>query len=157
MNKSVIPIIIFLIGLATYISNESTKSVQEKYQEPTPINAIESPVAQKQAALQKKPEKAISKNEQANHNLLGALADEREDLIIQALNNGANPNLIFNNRHFTMAMDKSLNCNPNVLKALIKAGAYLELKDTHGKSAMDYAKRNGSPECIKILSDAGVN
>ncbi|MFG1486863.1 ankyrin repeat domain-containing protein [Halobacteriovorax sp. RZ-1] len=156
MNKTVIPIVILLIGLATYISNESTKSDQEKFQEPTPITAIESSVVKKQAAL-KRPSKIISKKDEANHKLLGAMADEREDLIIQALNSGANPNLIFNNRQFTMAMDKSLNCNPNVLKALIKAGADLKLKDTHGKSAMDYARRNGSAECIKILSDAGVN
>ncbi|MFG1494479.1 ankyrin repeat domain-containing protein [Halobacteriovorax sp. ZH4_bin.1] len=156
MNKTVIPIVILLIGLATYISNESTKMVQEKFQEPTPINAIESSIAQKQATL-KKPKKIISKKDEANHKLLGALADEREDLVIQALKSGANPNLIFNNRHFTMAMDKSLNCNPNVLRALIKAGANLQLKDTHGKNAMDYARRNGSPECIKILSEAGLN
>ncbi|POB14288.1 ankyrin repeat domain-containing protein [Halobacteriovorax sp. DA5] len=156
MNKSVIPIVVILLALATYISKESTQSVQNKYDEPAPINAIESQIVHKRAALTRKAPTALKENKEANHILMAALADEREDLVIEALNKGANPNIIFNNRRFTMAMDKSLNCNPTVLKALIDAGADLKIKDTHGRSALDYAKRNGNEDCIKILNDSGA-
>ena len=152
MNKLTIPLVIFFIGLATYISRNGTKAANTTFESPVPIE------------ISRESRKELERTNIKNHSnyktfdeaLIASLAMEDDEEVIHALKAGANPNIIFNNRKFTMAMDKSLNCNPKILMALIEAGADLNMKDTHNNSALDYAKRNGNEECINILIDSGA-
>lgn len=149
MNKFSIPIVIFFIALATYIAKNGTKAANSNFTPPVSIEIKSDKIKTEQAAIHKK--KKTKQKVNLEESLISSFADEDEEQIIHALNEGANPNIIFNNRNFTLAMDQSLNCNPRILKALIRAGADLSMRDTHNKSALDYAKSNGNKECIEIL------
>lgn len=154
MNKFSIPIVIFFIALATYIAKNGTKAANSNFTPPVSIEIKSDKIKTEQAAIHKK--KKTKQKVNLEESLISSFADEDEEQIIHALNEGANPNIIFNNRNFTLAMDQSLNCNPRILKALIRAGADLSMRDTHNKSALDYAKSNGNKECIEILEASGT-
>lgn len=48
------------------------------------------------------------------------------------------------------------NKNPEIIKALIEAVADIELKDSKGKIALDYAKEKDDKEIIDILIEHGA-
>ncbi len=47
--------------------------------------------------------------------------------------------------------------NPAIVKAILDAGADVDLKDENGYDALGYALGSGNPEIVKILIDAGAD
>ena len=46
------------------------------------------------------------------------------------------------------------NKNPQVIKALLAAGAYVNIEDENGKTALTYAKEENITKIIEILQNA---
>ncbi len=100
------------------------------------------------------------------HTLLGMKAVS-PDLLAFTLSCGANPNLIQNDegargpRHTPVLFDAIVGesgepLSPELLKAMLKAGADPNIKDAEGKSALQYAVEHNAEEAAQILRDAGA-
>ena len=55
-----------------------------------------------------------------------------------------------------MAAVSSENQDPQVIKALLAAGADVNAKDGNGDSVLDWARKVGSPATIRMLEAAGA-
>ena len=67
------------------------------------------------------------------------------------LNNGLDPNEIFENR-YTLLLPSSCCGDNKLVKLLIEYGANVNIKDVQGKTALYYAKESNFEEMIKILT-----
>ncbi|MBR1437613.1 MAG: ankyrin repeat domain-containing protein [Synergistaceae bacterium] len=77
--------------------------------------------------------------------------------IIQALDEGANPNASNSNNTTALMMAAQYNRNSRVIKALIEAGAELDAQNHKGNTALMYAAMSSTPEAVRTLYDAGAD
>ena len=77
--------------------------------------------------------------------------------IIQALDEGANPNAANNNNTTALMMAAQFNKSARVTEALIKAGAELNEQNHKGNTALMYAAMSNNPDVVKALYDAGAD
>ena len=77
--------------------------------------------------------------------------------IIQALDEGANPNAANNNNTTALMMAAQFNKSARVTEALIKAGAKLNEQNHKGNTALMYAAMSNSPEVVRAIYDAGAD
>lgn len=73
------------------------------------------------------------------------------------LEKGANPNIKFNKRNFTLLMDASFEGNQELIELLLKFGAEVNTQDKDGKSALHYAAKEGHQSIIPILLSKGAD
>jgi len=71
------------------------------------------------------------------------------------LKNGANPNANNGDKEFNFTVLETSTSHPNVLKALLAAGADPHLRDSSGGSPL-YLAAGESAESLRLLLDAGV-
>ena len=77
--------------------------------------------------------------------------------IIQALDEGANPNSSNNNGTTALMIAAEHNKNARVLKALIEAGADVNARNRRGNTALMFAAMRNTPEAVRILYEAGAD
>ncbi|MBQ6981541.1 MAG: ankyrin repeat domain-containing protein [Synergistaceae bacterium] len=77
--------------------------------------------------------------------------------IIQALDEGANPNATNNNNTTALMMAAQFNKNARAVKALITAGAKLNEQNHRGNTALMYAAMRNTPEVVRAIYDAGAD
>lgn len=77
--------------------------------------------------------------------------------IIQALDEGANPNATNNNNTTALMMAAQFNKNARAVKALITAGAKLNEQNHRGNTALMYAAMGNTPEVVRAIYDAGAD
>lgn len=77
--------------------------------------------------------------------------------IIQALDEGANPNSTNSNNTTALMMAAQYNKNARVVKALVNAGAKINEQNHKGNTALMYAAMSNTPEVVKALYDAGAD
>ena len=77
--------------------------------------------------------------------------------MIQALDEGANPNAANHNNTTALMMAAQFNHNAKALKALIDAGAELDAKNHKGNTAIMYAAMRNNYDVVKVLYDAGAD
>ena len=77
--------------------------------------------------------------------------------IIEALDNGANPNAA--NSHNTTALMMAAQFNRHIksIKKLIDAGADINAVNSNGNTALMYAAMRNNPEIVKLLIDEGAD
>ncbi len=80
----------------------------------------------------------------------------RLDLVRLLLARGANPNAKGNQGYNALMMAAGANRrHPEMIHALLKAGADVTLRDARGRSALDWALTQGETEVAAILREAG--
>ena len=78
--------------------------------------------------------------------------------INEAIRNGANVNAKRQNDGATVLMFAAFkNTNPEVMAALIKAGANVNARNEEGMTALMFAANNSNPEVIATLVKEGAN
>lgn len=77
--------------------------------------------------------------------------------VLQALEDGANPNAKNNRGTTALMMAAQFNRNSKVVKALIEAGADIDAKNHKGNTALMYAAMRNNPETVRAIYDAGAD
>ena len=77
--------------------------------------------------------------------------------IIQALDEGANPNATNSNNTTALMMAAQFSKSARVVKALIDAGAELDTQNHKGNTALMYAAMSNCPEIVRVIYDAGAD
>lgn len=77
--------------------------------------------------------------------------------IIQALDEGANPNATNSNNTTALMMAAQYNKNARVVKALIDAGARLDEQNHKGNTALMYAAMSNNPDVVRAILEAGAD
>ena len=77
--------------------------------------------------------------------------------IIQALDEGANPNASNNNNTTALMMAAQYNKNSRVANALIEAGAKLDEQNHKGNTALMYAAMSNNYDVVRAVYDAGAD
>jgi ankyrin repeat protein len=67
------------------------------------------------------------------------------------LGEGADPNVVDSNEHFSPLMHASAEGNLEVVKVLVQAGARMDLKDVDGDDAASFARQAGHVEVVAYL------
>ncbi|EQC51587.1 ankyrin repeat domain-containing protein [Bacteriovorax sp. DB6_IX] len=80
-----------------------------------------------------------------------------EEMTKLLLERGANPNIKFNKRNYTLLMDCAFEGQYELCKLLLEAGADVNTQDKDGKSALIYAAREGHEAVVKILLRHGAD
>lgn len=98
-----------------------------------------------------------------HQNIYGAsalvMASSSSDMeyVAELLKKGANPNIKFNKKNFTILMDASMEGNVELISSLLSYGANINEVDSTGKSALIYAAIEGHKEVIQVLLKNGAN
>lgn len=98
-----------------------------------------------------------------HQNIYGAsalvMASSSSDMayVEQLLKKGANPNIKFNQKNFSILMDAAMEGNAELISILLNYGANIDEVDNTGKSALIYAAVEGHKEVIEILLKNGAN
>jgi ankyrin repeat protein len=72
------------------------------------------------------------------------------------LERGANPNIKFNKRNYTLLMDASFEGHIELVKLLLEAGAELNIQDKDGRTALILAAREGHDLVVSELVKFGA-
>ena len=94
-----------------------------------------------------------------NSNLLLASQTGDIDVVISALDMGANINIGAPNPHLwaTPLYLASRNNHVNIVNLLVERGAHLNKTDFHGMTPLYIASHNGHVEVVRILADGGAD
>ncbi|MBQ7193235.1 MAG: ankyrin repeat domain-containing protein [Synergistaceae bacterium] len=77
--------------------------------------------------------------------------------MVEALDEGANPNATNNNNTTALMMAAQYNKNARVVKALIDAGARLDEQNHKGNTALMYAAMSNTPDVVRAIYDAAAD
>ena len=77
--------------------------------------------------------------------------------ILEALNNGANPNAKNRNKNTALMSAAQSNADPRVIEVLLDAGAELEARNQRGSTALHYAAMDNVPEVVELLIKKGAD
>ena len=77
--------------------------------------------------------------------------------VIQALDEGANPNSANSNGTTALMTAAEHNTNARVLRALVEAGADVNAQNRRGNTALMFAAMRNSTEAVRILYEAGAD
>lgn len=77
--------------------------------------------------------------------------------VIQALDEGANPNAKNNNGTTALMTAAEHNTNARVIRALVEAGADVNARNRKGNTALMFAAMRNSTEAVRILYEAGAD
>ena len=77
--------------------------------------------------------------------------------VIQALDEGANPNSANNNGTTALMTAAEHNTNARVIRALVEAGADVNARNRKGNTALMFAAMRNSTEAVRILYEAGAD
>ncbi len=91
-------------------------------------------------------------NKRGESPLVYAVNSSELSLVSKLLEAGADANITFNKAGYTLLMEASFEGQGDLVELLLKHKADPSIRDKEGMSALDYAKREGQEEVIKILS-----
>lgn len=91
-------------------------------------------------------------NKRGESPLVYAVNSSELSLVSKLLEAGADANISFNKAGYTLLMEASFEGQGDLVELLLKHKADPSIRDKEGMSALDYAKREGQEEVIKILS-----
>ena len=77
--------------------------------------------------------------------------------ILEALDNGANPNAKNNNNTTALMTAAQFNHDSKAIEALLDAGADIEARNHKGNTALHFAAMENTPEVVKVLCERGAD
>lgn len=88
--------------------------------------------------------------------LVFASSDGDDQLVSRLLELGADPNIKFNKKNFTLLMDAAREGNLKTLKLLIKAGAQVNEQTRYQETALHFSAKEGHEQIVRELLNHGA-